>query len=225
MSGNEDKVNNDNLEHSEVLLHQEKVQNGEIFVIKNNDVNSESLEFRCDHLSYGDAVFAMFVVAPLVVSVWRSTWGIMELHSNMFPYVQIYLLGIMIHISFALVRSYLLSRSRPRSEESNSRLRWIRERLLSRIYGYIFILSCIMHWRGGWGLFDMLVAVIIPETDDPHRPVLIATLTMFLYACIVAVRSAKNLLASPYFVVTDGKMETYQFETRFRSQVSGKILP
>ncbi|KPI92934.1 hypothetical protein RR46_14155 [Papilio xuthus] len=61
----------------------------------------------------------MVVAAPLVVGMWRSSWGIMELHRDMFPYAQIYLLGIIIHISFALIRSYLISRSRPTSEEAN----------------------------------------------------------------------------------------------------------
>ncbi|KPI92935.1 hypothetical protein RR46_14156 [Papilio xuthus] len=81
-----------------------------------------------------------------------------------------------------------------------------------------------MHWRGGWGLFDMLVAAIIPDNDDPHRPVLIAALTVFLYSCVVALRSARNLLACPYFVYTDGKVETYQFETRFRRKEKLSVL-
>ncbi|XP_013149254.1 PREDICTED: uncharacterized protein LOC106111657 [Papilio polytes] len=164
----------------------------------------------------------MFLVAPLVVGMWRSTWGIMELHRNMFPNVQIYLLGMLIHISFALVRSYLLSRSRS-TKENKPKFHWIRERVLSRVYGYIFILSCIMHWRGGWGIFDMLVAAVIPEENDPHRPVLIGALTLFMYASTAAVRAARNLLASPYFLVTDGKEATYQFDTRFRRQTSREM--
>lgn len=47
--------------------------------------------------------------------------------------------------------------------------RWFRERVLSRIYTYIFILSCVMHWRGGWGIFDVVIATIVPNDLDPHR--------------------------------------------------------
>ena len=52
----------------------------------------------------GDAVFSCFIVAPNVVSVWRGTWGLMDLKPQLFPFAQIYLLGIVIHISFAIVR-------------------------------------------------------------------------------------------------------------------------
>ncbi|XP_063376674.1 uncharacterized protein LOC134664007, partial [Cydia fagiglandana] len=55
-------------------------------------------------LGVGDAVFTCFVVGPLVVSVWRGTWGLMELAPDYFPYAQTYLLSIMVHVCFALLR-------------------------------------------------------------------------------------------------------------------------
>ncbi|XP_068632849.1 uncharacterized protein fusl isoform X1 [Battus philenor] len=196
---------------SQNLLPQHASQNG-------GDDDTESTVNRCDQLSYGDAMFATFLVAPLVVGVWRSTWGIMDIHKQLFPYAQIYLLGIIIHICFALLRSYLLSRSTAASSE-NSRIQWLKERVLSRIYTYIFSLSCIMHWRGGWGLFDAVVAMIVSDENDIHRPVLIAALTVLFYVCMLFLRSARNILAPPYFVVTDGKEPTYEFTTRFRKRM------
>ncbi|KOB64464.1 Uncharacterized protein OBRU01_24223 [Operophtera brumata] len=116
----------------------------------------------------GDAVFSAVIVAPLVVSVWRGTWGIMELHPKLFPYAQIFLLGILLHVCFAVVRSQLLSRSVEANQPPSS-LSWLQERIVSRMYTYVFILSNIMHWRGGWGLLDATVAAIIPDPKDPHR--------------------------------------------------------
>lgn len=65
-------------------------------------------------------------------------------------------------------RSQLLGRS-VEANRPPSPLSWLQERILSRIYTYVFILSNIMHWRGGWGLFDAAVAAIIPDATNPHR--------------------------------------------------------
>ncbi|XP_041987875.1 uncharacterized protein LOC121739451 [Aricia agestis] len=176
----------------------------------------EDEQFQCNQVTYGDAMFSCFVVAPQVVSVWRGTWGIMELNAKLFPYAETYILGIVIHISFALIRSQLLVRSK--SKPANNSVRWLYERILSRIYTYIFILSNIMHWRGGWGLFDATVVAIIPDDKDPHRPVVIAALVILIYLAATILRSSKNILASPYFLVTDGKEATYIFTTRFQSK-------
>ncbi|XP_073949821.1 transmembrane protein fuseless isoform X2 [Choristoneura fumiferana] len=172
----------------------------------------------CEDFEYGagDAVFSCFVVAPLVVGVWRGTWGLMEIHRELFPYAQSYTLAIVIHVCFALLRSYLLARSAGAWRADGGAGRWLRERALSRIYTYIFILSNIMHWRGGWGLFDAAVAIVAPKADHHHRPATIALFTLLFYSCAVALRSSRNILASPCFLVTDGKEPTYIFSTRFK---------
>lgn len=55
------------------------------------------------------------------------------------------------------------------SGENGGVLRWIRERLLSKLYTYIFVLSNLTMWRGGWGVLDMFMSTVIPDPDDPHR--------------------------------------------------------
>ncbi|XP_031762875.2 uncharacterized protein LOC116412650 [Galleria mellonella] len=123
----------------------------------------------------------------------------------------------MIISPFCRNRSQLLARSTGAwSKEGGGAGRWLRERVLSRVYTYIFILSCIMHWRGGWGLLDAAIVALLPNDDDPHRPVLMAAVTIFFYVSIAGLRSSRNLLASPYFLVTDGKEPTYLFTTRFK---------
>ncbi|XP_046962342.1 uncharacterized protein LOC124531845 isoform X1 [Vanessa cardui] len=183
--------------------------------------DEEIIECNKKEICYGaaDAVFSSFVVAPQVVCVWRGIWGIMDLYPHLFPYAQIFVLGIIIHISFALVRSYLLSRSRDAWGEGRAG-RWLRERFVSKVYTYVFILSNIMHWRGGWGLLDMFVAHVVPEKDNCHRPVLIGAVTLLCYLITICFRSSRNILASPYFLVLDGKEATYIFTTRFQSKSS-----
>ncbi|CAH3874497.1 unnamed protein product [Pieris brassicae] len=179
--------------------------------------DNDATECDCQELGFGagDAVFASVVVAPLVVGVWRSSWGIMELHAKMFPYAQNFILGILIHCCFSIAKTRLFSRSVDAWGQGKAG-RWLRERVLSRFYTYIFIMSNVMHWRGGWGLMDTMVAAILPNDQDPHRPVLIGTYLIVCIVLILVLRSARNLLASPYFVVTDGKQPTYIFTTRFQ---------
>ncbi|KAH9644104.1 hypothetical protein HF086_015434 [Spodoptera exigua] len=55
------------------------------------------------------------------------------------------------------------------SKPDGGAISWVRERIITRVYAYIFILSNIMHWRGGWGLLDMFVDRCLPDIEDPHR--------------------------------------------------------
>lgn len=63
----------------------------------------------------------------------------------------------------------LLDRSKGAWSDAGAAGRWLRERMISRVYTYIFVIACIMHWRGGWGLFDGLVVGLLPDDRDPHR--------------------------------------------------------
>ncbi|XP_045768120.1 uncharacterized protein LOC123869297 isoform X7 [Maniola jurtina] len=191
-------------------------------IVRNEDTRVEVEEVtECDcrevRFGIGDAIFSSLVVAPQAVSVWRGTWGIMELHPQWFPHAQIYVLGIVIHVCFALIRSQLLARSKNAWGEGRAG-RWLRERVLSRVYTYIFLLACIMHWRGGWWLLDGLIDAIFPDRDNPRRAFLLAGITVLLYCCIASLRSSRNMLAPPYFLVTDGKEPTYIFATRFQKK-------
>ncbi|XP_022123872.2 uncharacterized protein LOC110999223 isoform X1 [Pieris rapae] len=208
----------DNLLPNEPLIKVEKsVTIEKIEKSEHVEEDNDATECDCQELGFGagDAVFASVVVAPLVVAVWRSSWGIMELHAKMFPYAQNFILGILIHCCFSIAKTRLFSRSVDAWGEGKAG-RWLRERVLSRFYTYIFIMSNVMHWRGGWGLMDTTVAAILPNDQDPHRPVLIATYLIVGVVLILVLRSARNLLASPYFVVTDGKQPTYIFTTRYQ---------
>ncbi|XP_026315729.1 uncharacterized protein LOC113227071 [Hyposmocoma kahamanoa] len=118
-------------------------------------------------------------------------------------------------------RSHLLARSKGAwSKLSGGAGRWIFERFMSRIYTYIFALANILHWYGGFGLFNDTVAAVAPNAAHPHRPALYLAMTIAFYILLVCLRSARNLLASPYFIVTDGKEATYLFTTRFKKSLN-----
>ncbi|XP_049868395.1 uncharacterized protein LOC126368436 isoform X1 [Pectinophora gossypiella] len=190
-----------------------------------SDDDEETTECDCAEYRYGagDAVFSSFLVAPLVVGYWRGAWGVMEGHRELFPVAQSFFLGILVHVCFTLLRSHLLARSRGAwSSQQGGAGRWVRERILSRVYTYVFSLANITHWRGGWGLLDAAVAAILPNERDPHVPVLYAAVVIACYVSAACLRSSRNMLASPYFLVTDGKEATYIFTTRFKTNFSSR---
>ncbi|XP_053612487.1 uncharacterized protein fusl isoform X1 [Plodia interpunctella] len=206
---------------SELMVEDEKTES------QHQESEGEVTHCKGGEIGYGtgDAMLGSFVVAPLVVGVWRSTWGIMDLNHKLFPYAQTYIMGIVLHTCFALVRSRLLARSKGAwSGADGGAGRWLLERALSRVYTYIFILANINHWRGGWGLLDAVIVAILPNDSDPHRWVLMASFHIFFYISIAALRSARNLLAPPYFLVTDGKEATYIFTTRFKTTSSRETV-
>ncbi|VVC88139.1 unnamed protein product [Leptidea sinapis] len=136
---------------------------------ENKDDEEQEKSTCCDRVPYasvGDALFSSLVVAPLVVSVWRGTWGLMEQHRALFPYAQIFAMGILIHVAFSFIKTRLFARSQNAWQHGAGH--WLWERFVSKLYTYIFVLACIMHWRGGWGIFDGVVDAVIPNMDDPH---------------------------------------------------------
>ncbi|CAK1540733.1 unnamed protein product [Leptosia nina] len=212
----------DNLLPNERLIRIEKIgaaksEKNEKEEEINKDGDSEGrTECNCQEMGYGagDAVFASFVVAPLVVGVWRSSLGLMDYYPKMFPIAEVFILGILIQCTFSIAKTRLYSRSTNAWGEGKAG-RWLRERVISRFYTYIFTLANAMHWRGGWGLLDLLVDTVFPYKKDPHRPVLIAIILIVGCIAMMVLRSTRNLMAAPYFVVTDGKEPTYMFSTRF----------
>ncbi|XP_038215074.1 uncharacterized protein LOC119834696 isoform X1 [Zerene cesonia] len=200
----------------EKAINVDKVDKNERHCEK-DEVTETPVSCTCKEVGYGagDAIFASVVVTPLVVGVWRGTWGVMELHPRMFPYARIYILGMLIHTCLSVAKTRLFARSANAWSEGGAG-RWLRERVLTCCYTYIFILSCIMHWRGGWGLIDSFVDAVAPDSDDPLRLIVIAAYVITFYIMMTFLRSSRNILAPPYFLVTDGKEATYMFNTRFR---------
>ncbi|XP_049549281.1 uncharacterized protein LOC125960119 [Anopheles darlingi] len=137
----------------------------------------------------------------------------MDLYRDHFPAWLCFVLGATLHTTFALLReplnaSLVLARNAPRSR-SRTLKRW----LMERVYTYVFSMSCLMHWRGGW-------EVMVLYIDFQLWPAL--AISAICLAGLVALKSVRNLLAPPFIILTDRKEAMFSFPTRFRMKVSDK---
>uniref|UniRef100_A0A1Q3FSF4 Putative conserved plasma membrane protein n=1 Tax=Culex tarsalis TaxID=7177 RepID=A0A1Q3FSF4_CULTA len=193
------------------------------------DLHHETIAFTAldpDHVSHrrpracvkrilhaGDTLFSLFVISPLVVSHWRGTWGYMDLKGEYFPAWHSFALGSILHTALALLREPLQAEFSGPSRQGQVKSCWrtVRRFLVIKVYTYVFSISCIMHWRGGWDVMRMYL-------DHDVWPAL--TVSAICFVPLVLMKSVRNLLAPPFLILTDHKECVFSFPTRFRIQGS-----
>lgn len=104
-------------------------------------------------LNISDSLFSIFIVGPLVVSFWRGIWNYMDEYEEYYPGWSTFLLGNIMHCIFALAREYFVDKIQNSSSKKTIHRRIFRN-LILRIYTYVFAISIVIHWRGGWLIYD-----------------------------------------------------------------------
>lgn len=92
-------------------------------------------------LNLSDTLISLLVVGPLVIAYWNSTWSTMDKYPNIYPAVNCFIFGAIIHCCFCLLREPLHN-----FLASHSQARTIQLFLVKKLYTYIFSIGCIMHW-------------------------------------------------------------------------------
>ncbi|XP_021700633.1 uncharacterized protein LOC5570910 isoform X1 [Aedes aegypti] len=162
-------------------------------------------------LHFSDTMLSLFVISPLAVSHWRGTWGYMDLQQDYFPPWHCFLLGSVLHTMFAILREPLQAEFSKPSNGVKNRWRTIRRFVVCKVYTYVFSISCIMHWRGGWEVMKMYL-------DYNLWPAL--GVSAICLIPLVLMKSVRNLLAPPFIILTDHKESVFSFPTRFRIEGS-----
>lgn len=106
-------------------------------------------------LHVSDTLLSLFVISPLAVSHWRGTWGYMDQKEENFPAWHCFLLGSVLHTMFAILREPLQAEFSKPSNGVKNRWRTVLRFVVTKVYTYVFSISCIMHWRGGWEVMKM----------------------------------------------------------------------
>lgn len=106
-------------------------------------------------LHAGDTFFSIFIISPLVVAHWRGTWNYMDLKAEYFPPWHCFLLGMVLHTTFALLRESLIAEYSKPSNGIKSFGKTFRRFIITKVYTYVFSIGCIMHWRGGWDVMRL----------------------------------------------------------------------
>lgn len=155
-----------------------------------------------------DSFYSSLIIAPLVVSYWRGTWNLSDayllpgnkIHSSMASLA----IGIVGHLVFTIGQGSF----RGHFDPNRHRLTFY---LGSRLYTSIFGIVCVNCWRGGWQLIDHYTA---------RNMTTILSITILAIIALTALKSLRNVAATPFVVVTDTSREYFDVQTMFKKLVS-----
>ena len=158
-----------------------------------------------------DCAFSCLVVAPAVVSFWRSVWELMGIYVYPEKPVISALISLTIgfagHVSFCLIQVVLSSNFHPDKHR-------ILYYVVSRIYTILYGIACVNSWRGSWLLLDMYT-----RFDQST----VITTTVVSVGILVLIRTIRNVSAPPFVVVYDSVDEYFTVPTMFRTSVRSSI--
>ncbi|KAJ2950185.1 hypothetical protein O0L34_g11543 [Tuta absoluta] len=156
-------------------------------------------------LELADVLFASIVVAPAVVTYWKSTWSLMDLfvlpNEPIASAAACAAFGLGVGFILCVFQSQLSKYLSP----DNGRLTYY---VLSRLYTYLSGVACVGAWRGVWNLLNEC-------TGDSARTLTSTTAAATL--SLAALRSLRNVCAAPFAVAVDAPQDYFDIPTMFRT--------
>lgn len=155
-------------------------------------------------LEFADVVFASFVVAPAVVTYWKSTWSLMDLYVLNDPVASAAAcatFGLCCDLVFCVCQTQLTKYLKPDRGK-------IVYYVLSRFYTCIAGMACVGAWRGVWNLLNEC-------TGDSARTLMSTTVAATL--SLAALRTLRNICAAPFAVAVDSPQGYFDVPTMFRT--------
>ncbi|KAG6449377.1 hypothetical protein O3G_MSEX006033 [Manduca sexta] len=163
-------------------------------------------------LEAADALFASALVAPAVVTYWKSTWTLMDLY--VLPEHQVSsaaacaAFGLCCDFLFCVFQTQLSKHLSP----DRGRLTYY---VLSRLYTCVAGVACVGAWRGVWNLLNEC-------TGDSARTLLSTTAAATL--SLAALRALRNICAAPFAVAVDTPQDYFDVPTMFRTNSRETVL-
>lgn len=179
-----------------------------IVSLNENELNIQRMTYHSVLLEFLDSFYSAFIIAPLVVFYWRGTWNLSELYLYPRDKIQSSVASLLIGIAGHLVFT-IWQRTFEKFLNPN------RHRLVyyagSRLYTAIFGIICVNLWRGGWQLIDHYTARDMST---------ILSITILAIFALMALKSLRNVVATPFVVITDQKLEYFRVPTKYKTMVS-----
>lgn len=204
-----------------ILINFSNSNEGRQFENKNSnksDLLVQKLLYYKPLMHLVDAVVSLAIIAPLIVTFWRSTWTLMDFYVRFLPYWPTFFFSSTLQVSAYLLKELgtdYFTNLQPRSELFKS--------LMLRFYTYGFALISIMYWRGIWGIHDYYLDAKYREFGTliyDERTYLSFIVFGVSLAVLFCLKNVRNILAAPLVVVLDNESATFMFPTRFRVKVS-----
>lgn len=156
-------------------------------------------------LACADALFASIVVAPAVVTYWKSTWTLMDLYvlpdDSIASAAACATFGLCVDLVLCVFQTQLTEYFSP----DRGRLTYY---VLSRLCTCVAGAACVGAWRGVWNLLNEC-------TGDNARTLLSTTAAATL--SLAALRTLRNICAVPFAVAVDSPQDFFYVPTMFRT--------
>ncbi|KAI4461660.1 fuseless isoform a [Holotrichia oblita] len=153
-----------------------------------------------------DSIISLVFVAPMAIAFWRGTWGLLDIHTHIFPPYATGVLGIIIHMCFVLMRQFIKDYFDDETERAKRDPIFV---IARRLYTYTYSVMSVMQWRGCWTAFDQLFV----EKDNITWTVLATLVSTF---SLIILKSLTNSLATPCILILDSLDACYNIPTRYR---------
>uniref|UniRef100_A0A0K8T4D1 Fuseless n=2 Tax=Lygus hesperus TaxID=30085 RepID=A0A0K8T4D1_LYGHE len=150
-----------------------------------------------------DLFLSTFLIAPLVVSYWRGTWGLMDVlvyPGDAFRSALVSCFIGYVGTSVLTLCQDVLARS---LHPNTHRITYY---AFSRAYSALFSFICVNHWRGGWMLFDFT------GTEAGT----IAIITGASVVLLMLTKTLRNLSAPPFAIATDRREGYFEVPRAFK---------
>ncbi|XP_047019588.1 uncharacterized protein LOC124629949 isoform X3 [Helicoverpa zea] len=163
-------------------------------------------------LACADALFASLVVAPAVVTYWKSTWTLMDLYvlpeEPVGSAAACAAFGLCCDLLFSVFQTQLSKRLRP---ERGRLTYYVVSRLCTGVAG----VACVGAWRGVWNLLN--------ECTGSSARTLIST-TAAAALSLAALRALRNICAAPFAIAVDSPQDYFDVPTMFRTNSRETML-
>ncbi|XP_066146428.1 uncharacterized protein [Euwallacea fornicatus] len=206
-----------------MAFNDKKTLSGDIQKIALVMQKSDQEPNRTSALGLVDTLLSIFVVTPLVIFCWRGSWGFMDLHAKYFPNLSCFLIGMIIHVSLAVGQDSL--HAAIISSDKHWGLKIIFH-FARRLYTYVFFTATILHWKGGWGLIDLLTSLKLRSNgvviaEGSHWFLILCTSTFLL---LIALKGLRNSIAPPFAICIDKSNYVFLFPTMFRRKCQKSVF-
>lgn len=151
-----------------------------------------------------DIIFSSIILAPPVIAYWRGTWNL----TGLLLFVNDPQLSAIISLSFGILGHLVFNLFQGKFEKNlhpdKHRITYL---VCSRIYTYIYGLTCVNCWRGGWILMDHYV---------PHNIETVFTITFVSTIFLVLLKGMRNICATPFAISSDHSKDYFTVPTMFK---------
>ncbi|ELU16529.1 hypothetical protein CAPTEDRAFT_148107 [Capitella teleta] len=159
-----------------------------------------------------DQLFAILVIAPLVIGFWRGTWSLLDIYiTPEDPWRSHW-----ITIGVGNCGLFLLAVFQDPLQRLHTNSKWkVVKMVMPRVYVYVGSLLSVCQWRGLWGGLDVFSGM----TSSSYLHYGIAG-QVFLWLF----RSSKNIAGSPTQICVDTADDLYVCTSRFKVKRENREL-